>query len=99
VTADRVLPLQQVLFLWLDKPELRSTVLAWSFYDGANPDSDVEDLPYRSGLDAMADGWRMLAGPVAGEQAKKPDLHASHLPHQFTFERYPATPDRGVQRG
>ena len=54
---------QQVLFLYLQSSALDSQVVAWSSYDGTSegPTPPVESrptAPYRTGVDALRDGWR-----------------------------------------
>ncbi len=53
---------QQVLMLWLASPTLDARVLGWSYFDGsagAGPQPEG-DPPFRTGVDALLAGWRLL---------------------------------------
>ena len=105
-TAGRERPLrQQVLVLYLATSSLRSRVVSWSVYDGASykePDTG-EDLepPYRTGFDALCDGWRLLAASPLLPAYPGTEYLTSHHKFEFFFERLaPASPDghSGVAR-
>ncbi len=55
---------QKLLVLWLQTPDLRSPVGAWSIFDGTGKEThttaDSHQPPYDSVLDAMKDGWRVI---------------------------------------
>lgn len=55
---------QQILVLYLGGSALNSRVVAWSSYDPArNATGQIgedDEPPYRTGFDALADGWRLL---------------------------------------
>jgi hypothetical protein len=80
---------QQVLMLWLASPSLDAHVLGWSFFDGTagvGPQL-TDDPPYRTGVAALVDGWRLLQmspliPPVPGQERQ-----TSFLKHEFVFER------------
>lgn len=58
-------PRQQILELWLHTDALDTRVCAWAFYDGtagALP-LPVDEPPYETGVDALADGWFLLQAP------------------------------------
>jgi hypothetical protein len=86
---------QQVLMLWLASPSLDAHVLGWSFFDGtagAGPQPEA-DPPYRTGVAALVDGWRLLQmspliPPVPGQERQ-----TSFLKHEFVFERLVDTDD------
>lgn len=83
---------QQVLHLWLAAAALDTDVKAWAFHDGAEGAGSLAGVdasipstepPYRTGVDALADGWFLLQAPgplglsaIDGE-----------LPCEFVFER------------
>ncbi len=61
---------QQVLMLWTADSNLESRVVAWTFHDGNDPGADLAELPYQRGVDALADGWRLLqASPLTTRPA------------------------------
>lgn len=92
---------QQVLHLYTTNSSFASRVVAWAFHDGTDgqgpglPDRG-EAPPYRTGVDALRDGWRLLQmsqllPPREGEQHK-----VSYLPFEFLLERM-VTVDRAVE--
>lgn len=84
--------------LWLSSSALESGVVAWAFHDGtagAGPQVDA-DPPYRSGVAALVDGWRLLqmsqlSAPVPGDERE-----TSYLKHEFLFERLVDLRDTGT---
>lgn len=77
---------QQVLQLWLQSAALDTGVAAWAFHDGtdgAGPGLPEGSPPYRTGLDALRDGWFLIAvpGPTVVEDVP------GELAGGFTFER------------
>ena len=82
---------QQVLVLYLEKSALDSPVVGWSRYDGTARDDhttgDSLSPPYKTGLDALQDGWRLfqasqLIPPYPGHEHE-----TSFQKHEFFFER------------
>lgn len=82
---------QQVLQLWLHGPDLGSSVVAWSFYDGSvpRPADDDQQLkpPYPSALHAMRDGWRVVGIAPARPSVPGHEYRTSFLPHEIVLER------------
>lgn len=77
---------QQVLQLWLLTAALDSPVGAWAFHDGtdgAGPGLPDAQPPYGTGVDALRDGWMLIAVPGAPAV----DAPAGELTAGFTFER------------
>lgn len=89
---------QQILHLWLAAAALDTEVIAWAFHDGsrmatsaASTEADGgddgrppgRDRPYRTGVEAMADGWMLLQAP--GSIA--PAASNGDLGCEFVFER------------
>lgn len=76
---------QQVLHLWLKAAALDAEVTAWAFFDGtagaewAEPDQ----APYRTGVDALADGWFLFQTPAPID----PAATNGELSCEFVFER------------
>ncbi|MEZ5259468.1 MAG: hypothetical protein R2705_22080 [Ilumatobacteraceae bacterium] len=84
---------QEVLFLWLDTSSLASRVLRWAFHSGADPSLDLEGTetgkpPYARGVDALADGWRLIQTSQLMPPTPGAELQVSHLKHEFLFERW-----------
>jgi hypothetical protein len=82
---------QQVLVLYLSNSALDSSVIGWSLYDGAGKGAhttgDSDQPPYRTGLDALKDGWRLfqmsqMIPPYPGDE-----YATSFLKHECLFER------------
>ncbi len=77
---------QQVLQLWLASGALDTNVTAWAFHDGTDgqgPALPDASPPYRTGVEALRDGWCLIAVPgmvPTGEET-------SELASGFTFER------------
>ncbi|MFP6807220.1 MAG: hypothetical protein VB957_08565 [Pseudomonadales bacterium] len=81
---------QKVMVLYLASPALDSGVIAWSFYDGTGEKrhmaGDDDDPPFRTGLHALEEGWRLIqANPVISHVAGN-ELTTSYLKYEFFFE-------------
>ncbi len=76
---------QQVLHLWLAAAALDTEVVAWSFYDGTGRAGDraPTERPYRTGVEALADGWFLLQAPGPID----PAATDGELSCEFVFER------------
>jgi len=79
---------QQVLFLWLDNSALDSAVTGWAYYDGADLNRTQEQRPYARGVDALADGWRLISTSPLRPSSEIEHLQADHLRFEFVFERF-----------
>ena len=78
---------QQVLMVWTADSNLSSPIVAWTFHDGNDADADVEELPYRRGVDALADGWRLIqASPLTTRPSGDEHQHGV-LEFEWIFER------------
>lgn len=82
---------QKVLVLYLATSALDSGVLGWSMYDGtgkeAHTTGDSSEPPYKTGLDALRDGWRaiqfsQLIPPYPGDE-----YSTSFYKHEVIFEQ------------
>ena len=82
---------QKVLILYLASSALDTPVVAWSIYDGTGKTrpmaADSDEPPYKSGLDAMKDGWRLiqlsqLIPPYPGEE-----FTVSYQRYECVFEK------------
>lgn len=83
---------QQVLFLYLASSALDGPVVGWSRYDGdrPGPTPPVEEKatpPYRTGVDALRDGWRLIQASALHPPAPGAERQTSYLKHEFVFER------------
>jgi hypothetical protein len=85
---------QQILMLWLSSSSLDSGVVAWSFHDGtagAGPQLE-SDPPYKSGVAALVDGWRLIQMSQLLPHAPGNERETSYLKHEFLFEKLIDTP-------
>lgn len=83
---------QQVLFLWLASSALDAHVVGWSFYDGAGegptPPVDARAVPpYRTGVEALRDGWRLIQASPLVPAPPGAERETSFLRHEFVFEK------------
>lgn len=80
---------QQVLMLWLASSALEGHVLGWSFYDGTAGSGPqlIADPPYRNGVEALVDGWRLIQMSALQPAPVGRDRETSFLKHEFVFER------------
>ena len=81
---------QKLLVLYLSGSSPDSNVIGWSIYDGTTNDNyinqEVNEPPYKSGIDAMRDGWRVIKFP---EMALMLDGSRTYgLGFDFILERY-----------
>ncbi len=80
---------QQVLHLWLKAAALDTEVTAWAFYDGtagsgpAPVSPGPSEPPYRTGVEAMVDGWFLLQAPGPID----PAASNGELSCEFVFQR------------
>ncbi len=82
---------QKVLILYLASSALDTPVVAWSLYDGTGKTrtmaADSDEPPYRTGLHALKDGWRLiqlsqLIPPYPGEE-----FTVSYQRYECVFEK------------
>ena len=82
---------QKVLVLCLSNSALDSRVLAWSIYDGtgkaAHTTGDSDEPPYKTGLEALRDGWRVIQFPQLIPPYPGAEYATSFLKHEFIFEQ------------
>jgi hypothetical protein len=82
---------QQVLVLYLASSGLDSEVVGWSSYDGTGRTEptagDGDEPPYRSGVDALRDGWRMIQASQLLPPYPGHEYDVSFLKHEFWFEK------------
>lgn len=85
---------QQLLFLHLATPDLKSRTVAWSLYDGSAPadaiqmnTGDSSEPPYPSVLHAMREGWNVIQVPALPVFPKGQEHETGHLPYEYVLER------------
>ena len=73
----------QVLHLWLVAAALDTEVIAWARYGGDEEPMDDGERPYRTGVDALDDGWALVQAPGSlGVDPTDGELGA-----EFVFQR------------
>jgi hypothetical protein len=82
---------QQILVLYLSTSALDSEVVGWARYDGTGRTSpttgDSDDPPYRTGVVALMDGWRLIQASPLIPPYPGHEYDVSFLKHEFFFER------------
>ncbi len=82
---------QTVLVLYLANSALDSPVVGWSRYDGTGERrhmaGDADEPPYRTGLDALKDGWRLFQASQLLPHARGAEFDVSYLKYEFWFEQ------------
>lgn len=82
---------QKILILYLASSALDSPVRGWSIYDGtgkeAHTTGDSDLPPYKSGLDAMRDGWRVIQFPQLIPPYPGLEYTTSFQKNEFIFEK------------
>ena len=82
---------QKVLVLYLSNSALDRMVKGWSLYDGTGKehyttgDSDIP--PYRTGMDALRDGWRVIQFPQLIPPYPNMEYTTSFQMYEFIFEK------------
>ena len=82
---------QKVLVLYLSNSALDSRVKGWSMYDGSgqsNPTTGDSDVPpYRTGVEALQDGWRVIQFPQLIPPYPNMEYTTSFQMYEFVFEQ------------
>ncbi len=82
---------QKVLVLYLRRSALDSMVKGWSLYDGTGKDhyttGDSDIPPYRTGMDALRDGWRVIQFPQLIPPYPNMEYTTSFQMYEFIFEK------------
>ncbi|RFC70786.1 hypothetical protein [Streptomyces sp. AcE210] len=82
---------QQVLVLYLGTSALDSEVVGWSRYDGTGDTrpttGDSDEPPYKTGIAALADGWRLFQAAQLVPAPPGGEYGTSFLKHEFFFEK------------
>ena len=82
---------QQILVLYLATSALDTHVVGWSTYDGTGQSfhmaGDCDTPPYKTGLDALLDGWRLIqASPLISHNSGD-EFRTDYLKYEFWFEQ------------
>lgn len=82
---------QRVLVLYLGNSALDSPVIAWANYDGTgrtrHMSGDRDDPPYRTGVDALKDGWRLFQASQLMPHERGAEFDVAYLKYEFWFEQ------------
>ena len=82
---------QKVLVLYLANSALDSPVIAWAAYDGTGRTrpmaGDNDEVPYRTGADALRDGWRLFQASQILPHPRGEEFDLAYLKYEFFFEQ------------
>lgn len=82
---------QKILILHAGTPDLHSPIGAWAIYDGTGKDNattgDSDAPPYKSVLEAMRDGWRVIQFPQLMPAYPGMELTTSYLRFEYILEK------------
>ncbi|MEZ5552769.1 MAG: hypothetical protein R3E82_17945 [Pseudomonadales bacterium] len=82
---------QQVLVLYLASSALDTGVIAWANYDGTGREAhwagDGEAPPYKTGLHALRDGWRLFQASQLLPHTSGDEFRTGYLKYEFFFEK------------
>lgn len=82
---------QHVLVLYLENSALDSRVIAWANYDGSGLSramtGDSDEPPYRTGLHALRDGWRLFQASTLQQHSVGDEFRTGYLKYEFFFEK------------
>lgn len=82
---------QRLLYLYALQPTVRAGLVASTLQDATHAsqiDPMAEELPYRSVMDAVADGWRVIHFP--DHRAPFQEGRVDILGYEFVLEKYGA---------
>lgn len=82
---------QKVLILYLGNSALDSRVKGWTMYDGTGQEhhttGDSATPPYKTGVDALRDGWRVIQFPQLLPPYPGMEYTTSFQMYEFIFEK------------
>ncbi len=82
---------QRVLVLYLANSALDSRVKGWTNYDGTGQEhhttGDSDTPPYKTGIDALRDGWRVIQFPQLIPPYPGTEYTTSFHTYEFIFEK------------
>lgn len=84
-------PRQRLLYLYAMQPTVRAVIVASTVQDPEDSslcqiDPEAEDLPYKSVMDAIADGWRVIHFP--DHRASYQEGRLDMLGYEFVLEKW-----------
>lgn len=87
---------QKVLVLYLANSALDAPVVAWAVYDGTGASrpmaGDADEPPYRTGVDALKDGWRLIQAAQILPHERGAEFDLAYLKYEFFFEQLVEVP-------
>lgn len=87
---------QKLLILCTATPDLGSRVGVWSSYDGTGREhhttGDSDTPPYKSVLEAMRDGWRVIQFPQQFPAYPGMELSTAYLRFEYILEKMEEIP-------
>ena len=81
---------QMIMYLHSKSTNMRSPLSGWAIYDPYRddvPELTSQEAPYKSVLDAVSDGWRILQFPRP-ENFPFSDIDNSYLTFEFILEKF-----------
>ncbi len=85
---------QKLLVLYLANSTPNAAVIGWSEYDGSTDQvfeaCGEKPAPYRSALEAMRDGWRIIQFPVLNNPSIGREFDNGYLEFEFILEKWEA---------
>lgn len=82
---------QKVMVLYLDHSALDARVVSWALWDGTGREThmpgDSEEPPYKTGLEALRDGWRLLQMSQLLPHYPGEEYTTSYQKYEFLFEK------------
>ena len=88
---------QQILVLYLKTSALDTEVVGWASYDGTGGTrhmaGDADEPPYRTGLAALEDGWRLFQASPLLPHTPGDEFRTGYLKYEFFFEKLLACPE------
>tara|TARA_B100000029_G_scaffold179147_1_gene176511 strand:- start:2226 stop:2498 length:273 start_codon:yes stop_codon:yes gene_type:complete len=82
---------QKVLILYLSNSMMDSNVIAWALHDGTGKNfhmpGDSEEPPYKTGTDALLDGWRLFQASTLEQHKSGDEFRTGYLKYEFFFEK------------
>ena len=82
---------QKILVLYLSTSALDTHVVGWATYDGTGEAfhmaGDDDTPPYKTGLDALLDGWRLIQANPMLNHTEGSEYRTGYLKYEFWFEK------------
>jgi hypothetical protein len=83
---------QQILVLYLSSSALDARIIGWANYDGTGDTEhmagDQSEPPYRTGLAALRDGWRLIQASPLQQHDRGEEFRTGYLKYEFFFEQW-----------